>query len=1479
MKKGKSILILIFFFLFSILIIQPKVEGANNLVAIKVHGTNSDLKYRNSTETVMRLAEYNYPTSQLRAVWVTPLTGDISSYKSESAFKQELNEVLDNMEKWGMNTLVFHVRTHNNAMYRSELNPLASYFKGVDFDVFDPLAWLIDECHSRGIEFHAWLNPYRVSTTGNINQSKAEDLPAVNPANDPENLLQVNSSIILDPGIPLVREFLVDTCMELIENYDVDAINFDDYFYISGADDAATRAKYNTENLSLENFRRASVNSFIEALSKSIRAYNTANNKAVQLGIAPSGIYRNGGYVASPTYDANGNLTSPTYSDTSGMEHYGNYLYADTLNWINNEWIDYIMPQLYWAIEHTTASYAALTRWWSWAVKNKKVNFYAGLGIYMAIDSGSSAQYWQYNDNEIELQLLNGGQYEEFGGACFYRYGSLISGYNNHPVITNAIDLISNDYWQKRVPGAVSKYYAPLIPEIAPTNVIYDSATNLLSFDEVKDCRGYMIYKVPKGQILDKNNIDHVYQYIQTNQITIDDVASYDYYVASVNKANETSEAVALTAKMTYKDVILAIDNLPEVITYENKEQVEQVRKLYDSLPEEEKVQVTNYLKLTEAEAIIIKYEALQDTLTNYIKTLDLHIKTSRKIDLPTNMSLQYKDASDQALYNIETGEKLKNYLAVKEICLIISITEDNLTVSQEIMVNIGYTSKTQQALFYRNDPSSMSPDDEGAYGASHSSYIGWSGHTLVVEDVILYIARTNYFEITDSSNIEPCHFSSVAGVYVNKTSSPLTLKMTDAFEKNSSNNDGYIVIGKNEVKEVSHGFDANKTITLEKDDTLIIFRYLDGSITNNPLVPVTKIKVGTKAYIDEEVELNDEEKVQAVIELINTIPADITLETESLLNQIKEVYDALDESLKPLVTNSQKLTDALDKLAKLKTELANKKQEAISAIQNHLDLDNYSPASQQQINNICASAAIKINNATSLEEVERIFNDTMNQLDQIVSKEDELIAYRQQIINRLNEMYDLELYSPENQDIINNYLQEAIFGINMARSTAEVDDIFEIVTDQIDKVLTIAEEEAAFNQLKESYIKKVDDLVASFTDATPAEKAELQAMGERFKTQINNATTESDVKYVWTRAEDTIKSYFDNLAKAKTEACNEIDTYISELKYTPKELEVITEMATNKKGEINNLASIEEIKAIPNLFIDEINTYHASLEQAKLSASASLDPLIQSWYTDAQKAHIQTIIDDTKANILLAGSIDEVTTLKTDAMTLVNQYITELEEAINNAKSYFDSKADNTKTEITRLIYQYKLLLNDAETVSDVEKLIQEFDQEYNDITTDSLEQVKNDAKEELDEYIESLSYSAKEKAEIKKQKATIDQQIDQAKKRSEIEELKNNFIDEVEANHQALQTAIAQAKDTLETFEAKNQNAQDYIEKVAKDLDDAATKAEVDQIMASVSEELEKLNNPSSCINCACDNLTIIYLAIFAFALSAVVMFRKKH
>ena len=588
---------------------QEYVNASEEYTAI-VDNNGNKVTYRNTNEAIMRLSEYNYPTQNLRAAWVSHFISSMPKYTTEAKFKQDYKNVLDNMESYGLNCIIFHVRTHNNALYKSELNPVATWFASVDFDTFDPLEWAIEETHKRGMEFHAWLNPYR------INDSYcAEDYPEGNPANDSANILSTSSGKILNPGIQSNRDFIVDSCMEVVENYDVDAIHFDDYFYIDGVEDNKSG-----------DWKRQQVDLFIEQLSNELREYSVKNNKIVQLGISPSGIYRNGSKTTSPTYDKNGNLSSPLGSNTSGFSHYDDYLYSDTLKWINEEWIDYIMPQTYWAIEHTAASYGELSKWWSWAVKNKKVNLYLGIGYYMAESTSGSGSYWQKNKNEIRDQILNAEMYDEIGGISFYSYNYLNS---SNSTIKTGMTLLKNDYFSKKIPCDIKQYYAPLYDTVPVKNV--KVINDVLIYDEAENVRGYIVYKVKKNTALNQNDINQIYYYGTDLSVQLDDTANYTYYVSTVNLANEISEPFNTeAATATAQNVIEKINALPALIKLEHEGLLTSIKTVYDVLPAEEAAKVTNAQKLLDGFALLEAKKSSIDVAVSY-KDLTLYTNTTQK--------------------------------------------------------------------------------------------------------------------------------------------------------------------------------------------------------------------------------------------------------------------------------------------------------------------------------------------------------------------------------------------------------------------------------------------------------------------------------------------------------------------------------------------------------------------------------------------------------------------------------------------------------------------------------------------------------------------------------------------------------------------------------------------------------------------------------------------------------------------------------
>ena len=455
--------------------------------------------------------EYDYvdPDQEFRAVWVTPLGGDsnLVTYNSEASFKSNCEYIFTIMEENNLNALIYHVRTHNNALYKSNLNPVATYWSNVNFNSFDPLEWLISECHKRGYEFHAWLNPYRCGSNhvGSYNN--------LNPASSAANTLTYNSNTILNPGLPVVREFIRDTVLEIVENYDVDAIHFDDYFYMNmGANGALTgettilnEADQTTYETYIDNnpgcgfsknstnnkadWRRLQVDNLIEMLDEALDTYNTTNHKYVQLGIAPTGVYQNG--TGTVTYDGNG-LPITTGSKTTGQTHYSSYLFCDTLKWCKEGWIDYILPQTYWATNHTACPYETLVSWWAACVKNLPVNFYSGIGLYMA-DEASNTKNWKDDMDELYNQLDYLSTLANCSGASIYNFANLRKHHDG--TASNAATQVENlgtHAWTRRVVQAELKSFTKVnLGEVSNFHV----NNKVLTWDALDNTKFYCIYR------------------------------------------------------------------------------------------------------------------------------------------------------------------------------------------------------------------------------------------------------------------------------------------------------------------------------------------------------------------------------------------------------------------------------------------------------------------------------------------------------------------------------------------------------------------------------------------------------------------------------------------------------------------------------------------------------------------------------------------------------------------------------------------------------------------------------------------------------------------------------------------------------------------------------------------------------------------------------------------------------------------------
>lgn len=297
----------------------------------------------------------------MRAAWMATVYNiDFPTAKGDAeAQKAEFNAKLDALQKAGFNAVIVQVRPKADALYKSNINPWSDVLTGTQGKDpgYDPLAFMIEAAHSRGMELHAWLNPYRVTTSGTDLTALADRHPA---KRHPDWVLAYNNAMFYDPSKEEVKEHICDTVAEIVRNYDVDGIHFDDYFYPSNypLPDGETREGEEA------NARREHVNDMMKRVYDTIKGIDAS----VQFGVSPVGIWKN-------------RDSDPQGSDTKGSEGYYE-LFADARAWIDGGYVDYVAPQLYWEMGRTDANYEKLVEWWAWAVRNSNVKLYIGQGIY-----------------------------------------------------------------------------------------------------------------------------------------------------------------------------------------------------------------------------------------------------------------------------------------------------------------------------------------------------------------------------------------------------------------------------------------------------------------------------------------------------------------------------------------------------------------------------------------------------------------------------------------------------------------------------------------------------------------------------------------------------------------------------------------------------------------------------------------------------------------------------------------------------------------------------------------------------------------------------------------------------------------------------------------------------------------------------------------------------------------------------------------
>ncbi|MDR1669679.1 MAG: family 10 glycosylhydrolase, partial [Oscillospiraceae bacterium] len=347
--------------------------------------------------------------TEFRAVWVASVINlDYPSQTglSVAALKREADSLLNNAQDMGFNAVILQVRPTGDALYASSVFPWSEVLTGEQGKApgFDPLAYFVEEAHLRGMELHAWVNPFRVAR----NTAGTDGLSDNNPAklNPLWTVAHSDGHLYYNPGIPEVRELIISGVRELVTNYDIDGLHYDDYFY-PGKDfhDSAAFAAYGGAFTDIADWRRENVNAVVRETQAVARA------EGVRFGVAPQAIWAN-------------KVNNPLGSDTAGYETYYEQ-FADTRKWVLEGWVDYIAPQIYWEIGRDGSDYSKVLAWWADLVTGTETDLYIGHATYL-MNGGSSRAAWT-DTGEIARQIAENKLYPAVKGDIHFRYG-LIAG-------------------------------------------------------------------------------------------------------------------------------------------------------------------------------------------------------------------------------------------------------------------------------------------------------------------------------------------------------------------------------------------------------------------------------------------------------------------------------------------------------------------------------------------------------------------------------------------------------------------------------------------------------------------------------------------------------------------------------------------------------------------------------------------------------------------------------------------------------------------------------------------------------------------------------------------------------------------------------------------------------------------------------------------------------------------------------------------
>lgn len=474
------------------------------------------------------------PKREFRGAWIQCVNGQFQGLSTQ-AMQQTLSHQLDELQRDGVNAIIFQVRPECDALYESQLEPWSRFLTGTQGQApspyWDPLQWMIEQCHQRGMELHAWINPYRAKTKGT--QALASNHIALQ---HPDRVFSYDGQFILNPGNPENKDYICRVVDDIVTRYDIDGLHIDDYFYPYptpglSIPDAKEFAANSNGIRDIGDWRRDNVNVFIKALSETIH-----NRKPwVKFGVSPFGIYRN-------------QSSSPIGSNTKGLQNYDD-LYADVLLWINNGWIDYCVPQLYWQIGHPTADYKTLIDWW---------NRHAGARpLYIGEDVERTTKYADPDNaqsNQMPAKYRLHAQMPNVKGTVLWYAKAVVDDQGNYGSV------LRNSYWRypalqplmpfidKTVPGKPKK---PKALFIEGDHVLFWTAPK--SKDWKDEAVRYVVYRFAAKEKVDLNDPSHIVAITQEIMLRLPQGSGkekYTYVVTALNRMSNESKPVKTKVKI-----------------------------------------------------------------------------------------------------------------------------------------------------------------------------------------------------------------------------------------------------------------------------------------------------------------------------------------------------------------------------------------------------------------------------------------------------------------------------------------------------------------------------------------------------------------------------------------------------------------------------------------------------------------------------------------------------------------------------------------------------------------------------------------------------------------------------------------------------------------------------------------------------------------------------------------------------------------